>query len=209
MHMSRRHSVLALGRIAGSPHVYLTFDDGPDPVWTPRVLDVLAACQAPATFFAIGQSVQRYPALMRRIAADGHDVGNHTWSHRHPWWLSTRAARREVRDGFAAIADATGVAPRAFRPPHGRLRPCMIEEAERGGQRLVLWSVSAIDWGPFGAARHIAGRLNRVRAGDVILMHDGQRRINRPLELLTVLPAFLHGLAHEGLRPATLWALDR
>jgi peptidoglycan-N-acetylglucosamine deacetylase len=190
--------------LRGSPHVYLTFDDGPDPRWTPRVLDLLETRQVHATFFAIGRAARQHPALLRRIAAGGHRIGNHTWSHRHTWTLSSRAARQEVRDGAAAIADVTGVAPDCFRPPHGRLRRCTIDEAARGGQRIVLWSVSAVDWGPFGSARRIAARLRRSRAGDVVLMHDGQRRINRPSETLAALPGVLDALARQGLPPAPL-----
>lgn len=198
--MSRRHAIPVLsGRIEPGAHVYLTFDDGPDPRWTPRVLDVLDAHRVTATFFVIGCAARQHPSLMRRIAAGGHQIGNHTWSHRHPWMLRAREAQREVRDGAAAIADAIGAAPRAFRPPHGRLRPCMIDEAQRGGQRVVLWSLSAIDWGPFGSPRRIAARLNRVRPGDVILMHDGRPRSNRPSELLEVLPGFLENLVRAGL----------
>lgn len=203
--MNKWHGLPPLtGRLDSSTCVYLTFDDGPDPRWTPRVLDVLDAHRAPATFFTIGCAARQHPALLRRIAASGHRIGNHTWSHRHPWMMSSREAQREVRDGAAAIADTIGLPPHAFRPPHGRLRQCMIDEAERGGQRMLLWSKSAIDWGPFGSAARIGARLNRVRAGDVILMHDGRWRINRPSELLETLPAFLDALAPRGLRAGSL-----
>jgi peptidoglycan-N-acetylglucosamine deacetylase len=202
--MADGSSLAALARIDTSPHVYLTFDDGPDPLWTPRVLDVLGARQLTATFFTIGQAVRAHRAIVRRIAAEGHALGNHTWSHRHPWWQSARRARQEVRDGAAAIADVTGRVPRTFRPPHGTLRRCMVEEAGRGGQRVVLWSVSAIDWGPFGSARRIAARLACTRAGDIVLMHDGRPQINRPSTLLDVLPAFLDALAYRKLPAAPL-----
>lgn len=100
--------------------VYLTFDDGPDPEWTPRVLDVLWQAGAEATFFAIGQQVQRAPELIRRVHTAGHAIGNHTYSHRHPWFMTSRTARAQVRDGAKALSDVLGVAPRFYRPPHGR-----------------------------------------------------------------------------------------
>jgi peptidoglycan-N-acetylglucosamine deacetylase len=184
--------------------VYLTFDDGPDVEWTPRVLDVLAAAQAHATFFVVGRAAQVAAALMRRIAADGHEVGNHTYSHRHPWTMGEAAARCEVRDGAAAIADALGCAPRYYRPPHGRMRRCMVDEARRGGQTVLLWSLSAIDWGPLGRAPGIAARLGKVAAGDIVLMHDGHRSRNRPDELLRVLPGFLANLQAGTLTPAAV-----
>ena len=110
-------------------------------------------------------------------------VGNHSYSHRHPWTIRETEARDEVRDGAAAIADALGHAPRWFRPPHGRMRRCMLDEAERSGQRTVLWSLSAIDWGPLGHAAGIAARVRGVGPGDIVLMHDGRNRHNRPDEL--------------------------
>ena len=184
--------------------VYLTFDDGPDPAWTPRVLDILAAAGARATFFVIGQSVRAHASLVRRIAADGHEVGNHTYGHRHPWTMRETDARREVCDGAAAISDAIGHAPRAYRPPHGRTRRCMIEEARLGGQQTVLWNLTAIDWGPLGRAAGIAARLRSVKPGDIVLMHDGRLKRNRPDELVRVLPAFIGELEPRYLKPSPL-----
>ena len=181
--------------------MYLTFDDGPDPKWTPRVLDILAEAAVPATFFLVGRLAVRHAALVRRLAAEGHEAGNHTWSHRHPWTVLPSTARKEVHDGATAIADITGRAPKLFRPPHGRLRQCMIDEAERGGQTVVLWNHSAVDWGPLGSAHGIAGRLSAAQAGDIILMHDGGRGINHPEELVKVLPEFLCSLGRRGLSP--------
>ena len=192
---------------ADSRRVYLTFDDGPDAHWTPRVLDLLAQHAVRATFFVIGCAARDAGRIVRRIAEAGHEVENHSWSHRHPWTLSASAARREVRDGAAAVADAAGRVPNYFRPPHGRLRHCMSEAALEDGQRVALWSVSAVDWGPFGHAAGIAVRLRRVQAGDIVLMHDGKRSINRPEELERVLPGFLHQLAARGIEPAPLSAL--
>ena len=178
--------------------VALSFDDGPDARWTPHVLDILAQAGVRATFFVVGRRALAQSALVCRIAAQGHALGNHSFSHRHPWTMLPSAARAEVRDGAAAIADIVGRAPEFFRPPHGRLRRCMLEEAERGGQALVLWSRSAVDWGPLGDARGIARRLGATRAGDVVLMHDGGYGINRPAELVKVLPGFLAQLGRLG-----------
>ncbi|WP_129642095.1 polysaccharide deacetylase family protein [Peristeroidobacter agariperforans] len=184
--------------------VYLTFDDGPDPEWTPRVLDALEQEGVKATFFAIGQQAQRLPDLLRRAHEAGHAVGNHTFSHRHPWFMSQRAARAQVRDGANAISDVLGVQPGFYRPPHGRERACMSDEAHRCGEQVVLWNVSAIDWGPLGAADGIEKRLDAVKAGDIVLMHDGQNKHNRPDQLLKILPLFLRKLSDRGLRPALL-----
>ena len=184
--------------------IYLTFDDGPDAQWTPQILDALAQARMHATFFAIGECAQREPALMRAVAAAGHGIGNHTFSHRHPWLMRSRAARAQVRDGARALSDVIGREPLFYRPPHGRARPCMTDEAQLRGERMVLWNRSAIDWGWFGAAPRIAQRLARVRAGDIVLMHDGRNVHNRPDQLMQVLPEFLRELARRGLRSVAL-----
>jgi peptidoglycan/xylan/chitin deacetylase (PgdA/CDA1 family) len=184
--------------------VYLTFDDGPDDDWTPRILDLLAEASAPATFFVIGCRAKAAAGVLRRSVAEGHEIGNHGWSHRHPFAMSARRARAEVADGAKAIADLLGRPARHFRPPHGRIRPCMVDEARAQGQTLVLWNLSAIDWGPMGGSHGIARRLRRAAAGDIVLMHDGNRGINRTAELAVTLPAFLVGLGQRGLRPALL-----
>src|SRR5260370_165151 len=106
------------------PMVALTFDDGPDPEHTPRILEALAAAGAQATFFMIGRQVEAAPQVARDAAAAGHDLGNHTYRHRHLWTLPPRATVAEVDRGAAAIADATGIAPRDFPPPCRR-GPCL------------------------------------------------------------------------------------
>jgi peptidoglycan/xylan/chitin deacetylase (PgdA/CDA1 family) len=189
---------------AEADRIYLTFDDGPDREWTPRVLDLLAAAGARATFFVVGKLARANPAMVRRAVAEGHAIGNHSWSHRHPWMVTCATARREVRDGAAAIADIVGHAPAHYRPPHGRLRRCAIEEARDSGQRVVLWNVSAIDWGPLGGAGRINARLDAVRAADIVLMHDGGWGINRPDQLTRVLPSFFDRLRRRSLTPASL-----
>lgn len=184
--------------------LYLTFDDGPDPVWTPRVLDILAAAGARAAFFVVGTHARANPALLRRIAAHGHEIGNHTGTHRHPWTLPQSAARREVRDGADAIADITGIRPLFYRPPHGRLRRCMIEEAQQDGQAIVLWSLSAVDWGPLGSGPEISRRLRKAVPGDIVLLHDGRRGPNKPEHMTAVLPDFLDAMARWRLTAGSL-----
>ncbi len=142
-----------------SPAVYLTFDDGPDRDWTPRILDLLKQAQARATFFVIGECARREPGLVKRIAAEGHAIGNHTLSHRHPWTMSNDSARAEVRQGAAVIAGILGQSARLYRAPHGRQRACMNDEARVRTDGDVHWDLSVIDWGPFGSADRIAARI--------------------------------------------------
>lgn len=193
-------------RTAQPHHLYLTFDDGPDPVWTPRVLDLLAQFNARGTFFMIGQQVRAEPALARRVLAAGHAIGNHTWSHRHPWTLSPRRAAQEVAGGSAAIADVLGTPARFFRPPHGRWHPSMSREARHNGELPVLWTRTALDWGHLGTANAISRRLDKIQRGDIVLMHDAARTLNRPEQLLRVLPSHLASWKQRGLIAASLEA---
>ena len=188
----------------GAGRCYLTFDDGPDPQWTPRVLDVLARSDTLATFFVVGRLAQRSAALLREMRAAGHVIGNHAYSHRHPWTMTRARARSEVRSGTDAIAQAIGERPQWFRPPHGRLGAYLVEAARDEGQRVALWSVSAVDWGPFATPARIRSRLADLRGGDIVLMHDGPLRHNRPDCTLGVLPATLAALPQRGLAPAPL-----
>ncbi|MGI8738108.1 MAG: polysaccharide deacetylase family protein [Gammaproteobacteria bacterium] len=189
---------------AHDSQTHLTFDDGPHPEYTPRVLDLLAAAGARATFFMVGTQAERHAGLTRRVLAAGHEVGNHTWSHAHPALLRAVVARHEVAAGSIALANVIGARPRYFRPPYGRMRRCMTEAAADQGQSVVLWSLSGKDWGPLGRARWIAERLARARAGDIVLLHDAPWRYNRPWEMLKVLTAFLSRLKRDGLTSETL-----
>ena len=179
--------------------VHLTFDDGPDPRWTPRVLEVLDRHAITATFFMVGKLALAHPGVARAVAAAGHKLGNHSFSHRHPWRMREAEARREVRDGTAALQDICGRPVSWFRPPYGRSRHCMLLEAASCGQAQVLWDRSAIDWGPMGRSRWIARRLARVRPGEIVLMHDGAGKHNHPEELLRALPELLRRLSENGV----------
>jgi peptidoglycan-N-acetylglucosamine deacetylase len=153
--------------------VYLTFDDGPAPAWTPRVLELLARYRARATFFVLGRSAAAYPELVRQEFAAGHGVGNHTWSHRRLTGLTGEQLAAEVGATSAAIQRATGAPVRCLRPPYAVVDAASADRVRELGLRLVLWDIDTYDWrGPVAGV--IAGRvLGRVRSRDVVLMHDG------------------------------------
>jgi peptidoglycan/xylan/chitin deacetylase (PgdA/CDA1 family) len=153
--------------------VYLTFDDGPTPTWTPRVLDLLARYRARATFFVVGRSAATWPGLVRRAYVAGHGIGNHTWSHRRLTGLRDAGLTAEVGATSAVIGRATGARPRCLRPPYGTVDAASAYRARALGLRLTMWDVDPYDWRRPGAGV-IAGRvLSRVRSGDVVLLHDG------------------------------------
>jgi len=185
--------------------IFLTFDDGPDPVYTPAILDVLSAYKAKGTFFVLGRGAEEFPHLVERIVAEGHSIGNHTYNHLNPWFASTEIAKEEVMRTSDIIESIVGFRPRWFRPPYGRLRMVMRQQAALDNMTTVLWNRSIIDWGLLGSASGIRNRLGRIQAGDIVLMHDGQRQHNRPDNLLRYLPAFLASLPEKNLQT---WSLD-
>jgi peptidoglycan/xylan/chitin deacetylase (PgdA/CDA1 family) len=189
---------------AGAQVAALTFDDGPDPRYTPRCLDILEAHRVHATFFLLGQKVKLYPDLARQILARGHDVGNHTMTHRHHWMIGPIQAMREVREGSRAILETVGARPRFFRPSFGVMNLFSYWEALRLGQRCVLWSVAAHDWeggeGGRSAATIAQDVSSRLQAGAVILLHDSGGAPGAPETMLEALPEIIAEAKRRRLR---------
>jgi len=184
--------------------ICLTFDDGPDPVYTPKILDVLADYKAKATFFVLGEAAEQFPHLVEQMLQAGHSVGNHTYSHRHPWLMPSERAKQEVSQANSVIKNITGITPRWFRPPFGRLRNAMRMQAHIEQMTTVLWSHSIIDWGLLGTEVGIARRLAKIESGDIVLMHDGRPQHNRPDITAQCLPQFLKSLADKSLTTCNL-----
>lgn len=151
------------------PTVHLTFDDGPDPRWTPQVLAVLRRHGVRAVFFQVGQNVVAHPDLVRQIRSEGHLVGNHTWSHARLTDLRNRAIGGQLDRTDAAL----GGRVRCVRPPYGATDPRVADVIGARGQRAVLWDVDPQDWARPGADRIVRRVLGRVHDGAVVLMHDG------------------------------------
>ena len=194
--------LLTLGSIWRGPRerraVSLTFDDGPDPEWTPRVLDVLAREGVRAAFFLIGQRARRVPEQARRIADSGHDLGNHTWSHPSLWRCGPAHTEREIGDGHAAIADAAGAPPRFFRPPWGKTNLAMFGVARELGTPCVFWTVQPESRRPVVPAEQARRGLARARAGAIYDLHDADGVPGAGRRLVEYLPALIAGLRAQG-----------
>jgi len=158
----------------GVQRIALTFDDGPHPVHTARLLDTLAELGVPATFFVVGRDVDANPGLVARMARDGHELGNHTYDHRYLPLARSRSVERELRATDRAIVRAAGVVPKLARPPWGGRSPRNVQVFRRLRKRLVLWDVNSFDW-KGKPAREVADRvLERTRGGSIILMHEAR-----------------------------------
>lgn len=154
------------------PHIVLTFDDGPHPERTPKLLDVLAEAGVKAVFFMVGSQAKKHPNLVRQVAQQGHQIGNHSWSH--PWMIvhSTQAMVTETKRCQDILADLTGQLPRLARPPYGQKDYRYYSVLKQFNLVPVLWSRNIRDyWG--SSAHTIQRRLQLCKNGDILLMHDG------------------------------------
>ncbi|MBI4702311.1 MAG: polysaccharide deacetylase family protein [Deltaproteobacteria bacterium] len=186
---------------AGARGVALTFDDGPDPEHTPRVLDLLDRFGARAAFFVIGRKAEQHPELVRAIARRGHALGIHGYAHDR--LMSLRwpgAVRRDLERALGAVQGATGERPRMFRPPVGPLSQSMARVLRRFGLRVVGWSVRGLD-GRRGARpeRVVRRVVPRLRHGAIVLLHDAAEYGDREPAGVQALPEILAAVARAGL----------
>ena len=167
----RTRLIASLPRREGA--VAVTFDDGPDPEWTPRILDVLAAHGARATFFVVGERAARHPGIVQRIAAEGHAVGHHSWTHSEPATTSARDLLRETRQSREYLEQLLGRAAPLFRPPHGKLTTAKLFGLWGQGNVVVLWNHDPKDYQMADPAELTRWFTTRpLHAGDVLLLHD-------------------------------------
>ena len=179
------------------PRVALTFDDGPHPVHTARLLDTLAELGVPATFFVVGRDVDANPALVARIARDGHELGNHTYRHRYLPLARSRSVEHELRATDQAIVRAAGVVPKVARPPWGGRSPRNVQVFQRLRKRLVLWDVNSFDWKGKPARAVVDRVLDRTRAGSIVLMHEARDGGETTIEAVRMLVPALRARGFE------------
>lgn len=190
--------------------VGLTFDDGPDPRTTPRVLDLLDARGQRATFFVLGWKVEAHPEIARDIQQRGHQLALHGYHHDRLYAFKTPAAVREdLRRCQDAVERAAGVRPVLFRPPVGQASPRTFAGAKRAGVELVGWSVRPADGLRWSTSEQVAERVTRrLRSGAIVVLHDateaGSEADPREPPSLAALPAILDAVAARGLRSVTL-----
>jgi peptidoglycan/xylan/chitin deacetylase (PgdA/CDA1 family) len=192
----------ALWRGSRAVHdVALTFDDGPDSRFTPQILAILARENVHATFFMVGANVVKHPQIARRVADEGHAIGNHTFTHPDLIVAAPRRVRSEIERTEQAILRATGIRTDLFRPPYGFRTPVVYRQLQRDGLRMVEWTLTSQDWRNRGPAKICQRVLRRVRPGSIILFHDG--RGNRS-DTVAALPTIIRALKGRGYRLVTI-----
>jgi peptidoglycan/xylan/chitin deacetylase (PgdA/CDA1 family) len=153
--------------------VALTFDDGPYPPYTNQVLDILREYQVPATFFVIGQNAENHPDLIRQIAAEGHQLGNHTYHHVDLLTVGRKKSEEEIDRTNQIVEDLTGIKMTIIRPPHGFRDPLVMEVMAEKHLEVVEWSIMARDWTNPGIDIIVNRIVSKVQNGSIILLHDG------------------------------------
>jgi len=193
---------------SSSKVVALTFDDGPSLEWTPKILDELKKAKIKATFFMLGSHVEKYPEVARRVAQEGHEIGNHTYDHHVLIYYKPQELDREIRDAERVIKDITGVKTKYFRPPKAWLTGREKEQIKAMGYQTVLWSLNSKDWVTFHDKQITSYILRHIRPGDIILFHDSGGVFlpeggNRKQTVKTI-PRLAEKLKEKGYRFVTL-----
>ena len=181
------------------PFIAMTFDDGPHPVHTPRLLDILKRRNIKATFFVVGTNARRYPQLIRRMIAEGHEIGNHTVNHKYLSRISVEEARAEVLGCERAIVAACGVKPRILRPPGGHINDRVkVWLKKEFGYSTIMWAVDPEDWKRPGSDVVAHRIISETDPGEIVLAHD----IHGPT--IAAMPRALDGLLSNGYRFVTV-----
>lgn len=197
----------ALSRLPGTDSVVsITFDDGPNPVATPRILDVLREQRVSATFFVLGRHADKWPALVRRMADEGHQLGNHGYWHRKLHRRLPGYVREDLSRGAGAIEQASGVRPHVFRAPHGFRSPWVTAIARSLDERTIGWSLGVWDSARPGTDEIVTRALAGMRRGSILLLHDGDGYDEEGDRMQTAeaLPRIIEGLRARGFGFVTL-----
>ena len=171
-------------------HVYLTFDDGPIPEITPKVLDILREEGVHATFFMVGENAQRFHELVDRVRYEGHRIGCHTYHHMKGWGKSKAEYIQDVN-----LCDPYLGGTRLFRPPYGRIRLCQWLALRKKGYRIVFWNVLTHDYHPLAVRETMMDAIKRSRKGSIIVFHDS---LKAGQKMLDVLPEAIQYLKEQG-----------
>ncbi len=185
------------------PYIALSFDDGPHPRYTSQILDILAEYDVKATFFLLGQEVEEHPWLVQRIDNEGHEIGNHSFTHRNFVWLSwDEIIEEEIKPTGKLIEDITGDYPKLIRPPYGAISERQLESFGRTNYRIVNWSVDTGDYEEENQPEIIMARTHlQLHPGAIVLMHDGGGDRSNTVEIL---PEFIEMLQREGFELTTV-----
>ena len=188
--------------------VAITFDDGPSPEWTPKILDELKKAGIKATFFMIGHHVQKYPDIARRVAREGHQIGNHSYAHSVMFYYTPDELEEDIKYSEFVIKEVTGQTTKCFRPPKALITSREKEKIKAMGYEVVLWSLNSKDWVTFDDKYIVRYILRNVRNGDIILFHDSggvfKAEGGNRCETVSTIPLLAEKLKERGFNCVTV-----
>lgn len=184
--------------------VAITFDDGPDKTYTPQILDILKSHQVKATFFLIGEKANEHPDVVKRIYAEGHDLGNHTWNHRQLSKMPAADIEAEIARTDDLLKKTSGTAPKLFRSPYGETSEDIMRTAAQTGHSVIGWSVDTRDWEGHSAEAILATVKKELKPGAVILMHSAGGKGGNRANTVKALPQVIAYLKQQGYRIETV-----
>jgi len=187
--------------------IALTFDDGPDPAWTPQVVDLLGAARVRSTFFLVGERALAAPEAVRAIVGGGHEVASHGFTHRSLWLCGPARTAEEIDRAQAALTALSGTAPRFFRPPWGMVNAAMFPLLRARGLRPVFWSIQPEGLRPMPADAQAAYVVTRAHLGAIVDLHDAEGTRGAPERALEALPVMIDGLRAAGYELTTVGEL--
>ena len=193
----RKDGVIFSGTTACGKKIALTFDDGPHPVKTPKILDLLEKHGVKATFFIVGSLAEYHPEIVAREAAEGHELANHSHTHARLSGLTEAEIKAEIEKADAIIKKAAGVTPRLFRPPEGAYSGNVVKIASDMGKETIIWTVDTLDWAKTPRDAIVENVKANVTSGSIILFHDCTREGTFTLESLEVLIPYLKSQGYE------------
>jgi peptidoglycan-N-acetylglucosamine deacetylase len=203
----RYQGVFVLSAPRRTRKVALTFDDVPDPRFTPKVLDILKKKHVRATFFVVGTRTKKHPGLVRRIRREGHILGNHSYSHPDFSKLPLVKMQEQIRRTETLLQTVVGIKPRLMRPPYGEILQDQVKWAQSYGYTIVNWDVDSSDWRQLSADKIFRNVTRTVRPGSVVLMHAGGGEGQSLAGTVKALPRIIDWLREHHYEPVTLTEL--
>lgn len=201
IHAVRSKLVINRG-VSMKKQVAFTFDDGPDTPFTKQVLEILKKEQVPATFFVVGRNVNAHPQLLRKIAEEGHTVGNHSWNHPQLNKMNVAEVSKQISSTNEAIQKVIGKKPTLFRPPYGAFNQMVLGEVKKNNMKVILWSVDTRDWDHRTKDEIMEVFHKQISPGGIILQHDAGNEGLK--ETVNALPHMIQELKRQGYRFVTV-----
>lgn len=187
-----------------SMQIALTFDDGPDKIYTPQILKILKKYDIKATFFLLGKKVQKYPQITKQIIKEGHLIGNHSWSHPNLTKLNKEELKKEVLATEEEIKDVTGRTPALIRPPYGAVSDKSLNQLREMNYKVIHWSVDSLDWNSDTKEEILDRVLPKLKPGAIILFHSSIGKSRSLTPTVQALPAIVEELQKRNIELVTV-----